>query len=89
MTQPLSIRPEAEQDMIEGRDWYENQREGLGTEFLTAVEEVFDCIRETPDGPDLPQEGARREGIGEPGAASDRGRSRALWWTMIRSGPGI
>jgi toxin ParE1/3/4 len=49
MTHPLIIRPEAEQDMIEGRNWYEGQREGLGMEFLTAVEEVFDRIRETPE----------------------------------------
>jgi plasmid stabilization system protein ParE len=43
------IRPEAENDMAEGRDWYEGQREGLGAEFLTAVDEVFDRIRETPE----------------------------------------
>ncbi len=49
MTHPLIIRPEAEQDMSEGRDWYEGQRAGLGLEFLTAVEEVFDRIRETPE----------------------------------------
>ena len=35
--------------MTEGRDWYEGQREGLAAEFLKAVDEVFDRIRETPD----------------------------------------
>jgi plasmid stabilization system protein ParE len=35
--------------MTEGRDWYEEQREGFGAEFLTAVDEVFDRIRETPE----------------------------------------
>ncbi len=49
MTHPLLVRPEAEQDMAEGRDWYEGRREGLGAEFLTAVDEVFACIRETPE----------------------------------------
>lgn len=49
MTHPLIIRPEAEQDMSEGRDWYEGQRRGLGAEFLTAVEEVFDRIRKMPE----------------------------------------
>lgn len=49
MTHPLIIRPEAEQDMAEGRDWYEGQREGLGAEFLTAIDEVFDRIREMPE----------------------------------------
>ena len=35
--------------MAEGRNWYEGQREGLGTEFLTAVDQVFDRLRETPE----------------------------------------
>ena len=48
MTHPLIIRPEAEEDMAEGRDWYDGQRHGQGAEFLTAVDEVFDRIRETP-----------------------------------------
>jgi toxin ParE1/3/4 len=49
MSHPLIIRPEAEEDMAEGRDWYDRQREGLADEFLTAVDEVFDRIRETPE----------------------------------------
>jgi plasmid stabilization system protein ParE len=49
MSHPLIVRPEAEEDMAEGRDWYEGQREGLGAEFLTAVDDVFDRIRETPE----------------------------------------
>ena len=49
MTYPLIIRPEAEQDMGEGRDWYEGRRDGLGAEFLTAVDEVFNRIRDTPE----------------------------------------
>jgi toxin ParE1/3/4 len=48
MIHPLIIRPEAEEDMAEGRDWYERHQQGLGTEFLTAIEEVFDRIRDTP-----------------------------------------
>jgi plasmid stabilization system protein ParE len=49
MSHPLIVRPEAEEDLVEGRDWYEGQREGFGAEFLTAVEEVFNRIRETPE----------------------------------------
>lgn len=49
MNYALIIRHEAEEDMIEGRDWYEGRREGLGTEFLTAADEVFDRIRQTPE----------------------------------------
>jgi plasmid stabilization system protein ParE len=49
MSHPVVVRPEAEQDLSDGRDWYERQREGLGGEFLTAVDEVFDHIRESPE----------------------------------------
>lgn len=35
--------------MTEARDWYEGRREGLGVEFLTALDEVFDRLRETPE----------------------------------------
>ena len=49
MTFRLIIRPEAELDLAEGRDWYESRREGLGAEFLTAVDKVFNSIRATPE----------------------------------------
>ena len=49
MSRLLIIRPEAEQDMAEGRDWYNAQRERLGFEFLTAIEEVFSHIRDMPE----------------------------------------
>ncbi len=48
MIHPLIIRPEAEQDMVEGRDWYQVQRAGLGDEFLKALDLVFDHLREMP-----------------------------------------
>jgi hypothetical protein len=44
MSLPFSIRPEAAQDMAEARDWYERQRDGLGMEFLAAVDDVFAYI---------------------------------------------
>jgi plasmid stabilization system protein ParE len=49
MKHALRIRPEAEVDMAEGRDWYNSRREGLGIEFLTAVEAMFDWICENPE----------------------------------------
>ncbi|MFL5341412.1 MAG: type II toxin-antitoxin system RelE/ParE family toxin [Gemmataceae bacterium] len=49
MSLPLSIRPEAEQDLADARDWYEQQREGLGIEFATAVEETFARIGDFPE----------------------------------------
>ncbi|OWK38542.1 Plasmid stabilization system protein [Fimbriiglobus ruber] len=35
--------------MAEGRDWYEGRQEGLGAEFLAAVDDTFDRIHETPE----------------------------------------
>lgn len=49
MSHPLILRPEAEEDLAEGRDWYDGQRDGLGAEFLAAVDDVFGRIRETPE----------------------------------------
>jgi len=44
----LIIKPEAELDLEEAFQWYEEQRSGLGREFLECVEQVFDRIREMP-----------------------------------------
>ena len=63
MSYPLVIRPEAEQDMSEARDWYDGQREGLGADFLTAVDEVFDRIRETPEMYAAEYKSVRRSGL--------------------------
>ncbi len=40
MTYPLTIQPEAEADLAAAFCWYEEQRSGLGLEFLDCVEEV-------------------------------------------------
>ncbi len=44
----MIIRPEAESDLANARDWYEKQREGLGGEFLQCVEEALDRIVQAP-----------------------------------------
>jgi hypothetical protein len=33
----LFLRPEAEQDLAAERDWYDQQRAGLGDEFIDAI----------------------------------------------------
>jgi plasmid stabilization system protein ParE len=43
----MIIRPEAEADLVNARDWYEQQREGLGAAFLLCVEEVLERIGRT------------------------------------------
>lgn len=45
----MIIRPEAEADLVNARDWYERQREGLGAAFLLCVEEVLVRIGRTPE----------------------------------------
>jgi hypothetical protein len=37
MSLPVVIRPEAEQDLLSARDWYDQQRFGLGDEFTAEV----------------------------------------------------
>lgn len=41
MSLALIVRPAAEQDMAEVRDWYEGLRPGLGGEFLAVIEDAF------------------------------------------------
>ena len=48
MNLPLIIRPEAEADLSEAKQWYERHRQGLGLEFTLSVEETLDRIRRTP-----------------------------------------
>jgi plasmid stabilization system protein ParE len=49
MTRPLIIKPEAEADLDDAKDWYERQRPGLGDAFLLAIEEALNRIRQTPE----------------------------------------
>jgi plasmid stabilization system protein ParE len=44
----LIVRPDAEADMATGYDWYEDQREGLGKEFVEEVSTVIAMIQSEP-----------------------------------------
>src|SRR5476649_347668 len=48
MVENFAIRPLAVQDMQEAFDWYEQQKPGLGGEFLENVEKCFLSIRTSP-----------------------------------------
>lgn len=48
MTYDLVIRPEAEADISDAYRWYEDQREGLGADFLLCIEEAMDSIKRNP-----------------------------------------
>jgi hypothetical protein len=57
---PLRVRPEAEIDAFEVALWYESERNGLGSEFLDEVREVFGHIEELPLRFPIVSEGIRR-----------------------------
>ncbi len=44
----LIIRPEAESDLAEAFEWYEQRRPGLGESLLLSVEATLVAIQETP-----------------------------------------
>jgi plasmid stabilization system protein ParE len=45
---PVIVSPEAEDDLAEAKSWYDNQRPGLGDDFLLCVEQSFDVIQRMP-----------------------------------------
>ena len=49
MTRPLLLRPAAEGDIGEAFRWYEDQRPGLGADFLLAVEASLAAIEREPE----------------------------------------
>jgi plasmid stabilization system protein ParE len=48
MTRRFILRPRAENDIQSAFEWYESQRAGLGEEFLTAVREKLEAVRDYP-----------------------------------------
>jgi plasmid stabilization system protein ParE len=49
MASELVIDPDAELDLKHAVNWYNDQRQGLGDEFVECVEAVFDRILKNPD----------------------------------------
>jgi plasmid stabilization system protein ParE len=48
MTRRLIIRPEAEAEMADAFDWYEDRVAGLGAEFLLCLDAVFSAVVRNP-----------------------------------------
>jgi plasmid stabilization system protein ParE len=48
MTQPVRLRKEAERDLVMAASWYEEQRAGLGYEFLDRALSALQTIAEHP-----------------------------------------
>ena len=49
MNRTLIVRPEAEEDVRLAKRWYEEQRPGLGDEFLECVDEVIIGLSSLPE----------------------------------------
>ncbi len=48
VTRQILVRPEAEAEVQQAFDWYEEQSEGLGLEFLRAIEACLSGIKRNP-----------------------------------------
>ena len=48
MTPRLVLRPQAAAELLDARDWYEEQRPGLGGAFATEVDMVLSRIVQAP-----------------------------------------
>lgn len=44
----IVIRPEAETEISEAFRWYEDKNEGLGSEFMRALDAGLSCIQRNP-----------------------------------------
>ena len=48
MNRRVSFRPEAEEETLETRDWYEGRQRGLGAAFRAALDETLEHVAENP-----------------------------------------
>ena len=48
MTPRLVLRPQAEAELLDARDWYEEQRPGLGEAFATEVDLTLAQVVQAP-----------------------------------------
>ena len=60
MAADLIVAPEAEQDLVEAYGWYEDQRVGLGEEFLSCIDACIETVRRFPETYALIHESYRR-----------------------------
>jgi len=49
MSRQIVIHPEAELDLADAYEWYDEQRSGLGEELLLSIEVTLEAIRENPE----------------------------------------
>ncbi len=56
----LIVRPEAERDLLEAASWYEDERPGLGEQFLAEVDTLLSRVAEHPSQFPEIRDGVRR-----------------------------
>lgn len=60
MTRQFILRARAEDDIRSAYEWYESQRGGLGAEFLAALRERLEAVRDHPESSPVLHRGVRR-----------------------------
>jgi toxin ParE1/3/4 len=60
MSYKIILRPEAQSELAEAYRWYEEQRKGLGEDFLLCIEESLERIRHSPKSFPIVYRGARQ-----------------------------
>lgn len=60
MSYRLILRPEAELDITEAYEWYEERNQGLGSEFVRAVDACLSAIGRNPQAYAVVHEEVRR-----------------------------
>ena len=56
----VRIRPRAQEDLKNARDWYNERRLGLGGEFLREVNDAVQRVASMPESYQLVEQGIRR-----------------------------
>ena len=49
MNRQLIVTPDAEAELLEAAQWYEDRRGGLSTDFLLHLEATFDAVNRRPN----------------------------------------
>ena len=60
MNYKLIVRPEAEIDLSDAFNWYENNRVGLGYDFLLQIDAGFHFIIRNPDAHSVEYKGTKK-----------------------------
>jgi plasmid stabilization system protein ParE len=80
VTLPVVWTPEANEDLLEARAWYDNIGAGLGDRFALTVEATVDAVAEHPLQFPVVYRNRRRAGVWRfPMAYSSRFKSSGLW----------